>query len=400
MTNTKGTTMPQIDDAELFGNAEDQRAYEDFCANQEAVEKFTLDKPALICRWRMSNKKVPMLNRHIRALSERLVQGEPLTHNMLSWAKQHVEWSLAEGDYTARDGVLMLVIDVNGNAAMTVGEYEPLADTSAKALRARSAEARSEADETGVAPELLAAVNNGELAFVAPADECLCGTATLIEQLAQTKGISVARVDIPAQLKGALFLVSDEHGVVPATETDAADADAAYSAEDSSRLLHVLLTLPQGVEVMSADFPGLVQTSLNLGVMTACGDGLHFSFSIRSSVATQKELLLQRVRAIVEYTGGGTVSTRGDYPAWQYARQSPLRDTVMASYKQITGQDGVIMATHGGLECGLLINKMPGLDAVSLGPELHDIHSPRERLGVDSVKRMYALVCEVLKNCR
>lgn len=141
MTNTKGTTMPQIDDAELFGNAEDQRAYEDFCANQEAVEKFTLDKPALVCRWRMSNKKVPMLNRHIRALSERLVQGEPLTHNMLSWAKQHVEWSLAEGDYTARDGVLMLVIDVNGNAAMTVGEYEPLTDTSAKALRARSAEA-------------------------------------------------------------------------------------------------------------------------------------------------------------------------------------------------------------------------------------------------------------------
>ena len=155
MTNTKGMTMPQIDDAELFGNAEDQRAYEDFCANQEAVEKFTLDKPALVCRWRMSNKKVPMLNRHIRALSERLVQGEPLTHNMLSWAKQHVEWSLAEGDYTAHDGVLMLVIDVNGNAAMTVGEYEPLADTSAKALRARSAEARSEADETGVAPELL-----------------------------------------------------------------------------------------------------------------------------------------------------------------------------------------------------------------------------------------------------
>lgn len=179
----------------------------------------------------------------------------------------------------------------------------------------------------------------------------------------------------------------------------AAEAGAAYSAEASSRMLHVLLALPQGVQVMSADFPGLVQTSLNLGVMTACGDGLHFSFSIRSSVATQKEMLLQRVRAIVEYAGG-TVSTRGDYPAWQYARQSPLRDTVMAAYKDITGQDGVIMATHGGLECGLLINKMPGLDAVSLGPELHDIHSPRERLGVASTARMYALVCEVLKNCR
>mgnify|MGYP007027352751 FL=1 len=78
-----------------------------------------------------------------------------------------------------------------------------------------------------MAPELLAAVNNGELAFVAPADEFLCGTATLIEQLAQTKGIPVTRVDIPAQLKGALFLVSDEHGVVPADDTDAAEADAA-----------------------------------------------------------------------------------------------------------------------------------------------------------------------------
>lgn len=208
MTNTKGMTMPQIDDAELFGNAEDQRAYEDFCANQEAVEKFTLDKPALVCRWRMSNKKVPMLNRHIRALSERLVQGEPLTHNMLSWAKQHVEWSLAEGDYTARDGVLMLVIDVNGNAAHDGGgvraanryvgprRYVPVPPRPAPRLT-----------KLGVAPELLAAVNNGELAFVAPADECLCGTATLIEQLAQTKGIPVTRVDIPAQLKGALFLV-------------------------------------------------------------------------------------------------------------------------------------------------------------------------------------------------
>ena len=71
---------------------------------------------------------------------------------------------------------------------------------------------------------------NGELAFVAPADECLCGTATLIEQLAQTKGIPVTRVDIPAQLKGALFLVSDEHGVVPATDADAAESDAATVA--------------------------------------------------------------------------------------------------------------------------------------------------------------------------
>ena len=178
----------------------------------------------------------------------------------------------------------------------------------------------------------------------------------------------------------------------------AVSGTAAYDADASARMLHALLVMPQGVQVMSPDFPGLVQTSQNLGVITAEDDGLRFSLSIRSSVASEKEMLLQKVRAIITFAGG-TVSTRGDYPAWQYARQSPLRDTVMAAYKDITGQDGVIMATHGGLECGLLINKMPGLDAVSLGPELHDIHSPRERLGVASTARMYALVCEVLKNC-
>ena len=112
----------------LFDDPEEQRAYEEFCANQErGLEPFDLNAPALVCRWRMHNKRVPLLNRHIRALSQRVVQGEPLTHNMLSWAKQHVEWSLTEGSYTQRDGVLMLVIDVNGNAAMSVGEYEPLA---------------------------------------------------------------------------------------------------------------------------------------------------------------------------------------------------------------------------------------------------------------------------------
>ena len=179
----------------------------------------------------------------------------------------------------------------------------------------------------------------------------------------------------------------------------ATDAGAAYSAADSTRLLRALLALPQGVQVMSADFPGLVQTSLNLGVLAAQEDGLHFSFSIRSSVASQKVLLLQQLQAILALAGG-TVSSRGDYPAWQYARQSPLRDTVLAAYKHITGKDGVALAIHAGLECGLLADKLPGLDAVSLGPELHDIHSPRERLGVASTARMYALVCEVLKNCR
>ena len=73
------------------------------------------------------------------------------------------------------------------------------------------------------------------------------------------------------------------------------------------------------------------------------------------------------------------------------------RDTLLAAYKDLTGKDGVVEATHGGLECGLLMEKIPGLDAVSMGPELHDVHSVRERLNVPSTERTYELVCELLR---
>ena len=177
------------------------------------------------------------------------------------------------------------------------------------------------------------------------------------------------------------------------------EAASAVSAETTSVMLHTLLALPQGVEEMSADFPGLVQTSLNLGVMHLTEDGLHFSYSIRSCIASQKAMLAQRVHAIVEFAGG-TVSERGNYPGWQYERDSKLRELVLGVYRDLTGAEAKLEATHGGLECGLFIEKIPGLDAISLGPELHDVHSVRERLSVPSTERVYELVCEVLRRSR
>ncbi len=214
---------------ELFERAEDQRAYEDFCAHQEFDQAFQLDKPALVCRWRMAKRQVPLLNRHIRALSQRTVNGAPLTRNMLSWAKQHVEWSLADGAYDDPNGVLMLVIDVNGNAAMTVGEYAALPDTSRAALERRAAQARGEQRETGVAPEVLCSVRDGALRMGVASGEPLSGAMTLVEQLAQTCGHAVVRTGGLQALEGAAFLVSDEHGVVPASDRDeASDGDAAF----------------------------------------------------------------------------------------------------------------------------------------------------------------------------
>ena len=174
-----------------------------------------------------------------------------------------------------------------------------------------------------------------------------------------------------------------------------AGVTTAVSERETSRILHVLLALPQGVQEMSADFPGLVQTSLNLGVMHMDETGLRFSYSVRSCIASQKQMLIQRVKSIVEYAGG-TVGERSSYPGWQYDRDSALRKQVQAVYRDLTGCDGRIEATHGGLECGLFIEKIPGLDALSMGPELHDVHSVEERLNVASTERVYRLVCEVL----
>lgn len=178
-----------------------------------------------------------------------------------------------------------------------------------------------------------------------------------------------------------------------------AEVPAALSREDSRRLLRTLVALPQGVQAMSMDFPGLVQTSLNLGSMGLEEDGFRAVISIRSCVASQVNMLRQRVGAILE-SGGGTVVPRNPYPGWQYQRESAMRDRLLAAHRDLSGQEGCLKATHGGLECGIFIEKLPGLDAVSLGPELREVHSPRERLSAASTQRVYRLVREFLRRSR
>lgn len=219
-----------------------------------------------------------------------------------------------------------------------------------------------------------------------------------------------AEILLPAEKANAFEKFVEDFAALLKNEYAASDAGVslcctrlqpqpALSEEDTGRILHVLLALPQGVEAMSMDFPGLVQTSLNLGVLALREDGLHFSFCIRSSIASQKEMLLQRVRSIVEYAGG-TVAEHGVYPGWQFVKESSFRDMVLQAYRDLSGKDGVMEGTHGGLECGLFTEKIPGLDVISMGPELHDVHSVRERLSVDSTRRTYLLLCEILKRSK
>jgi len=167
----------------------------------------------------------------------------------------------------------------------------------------------------------------------------------------------------------------------------------------TDRLLFALLNMPNGVREMSSDIEGLVQTSLNLGVIKTYETRIVCTFSIRSSLASQKQLLCDELVSMSEFAGGSVIF-RSAYPAWEFRRESAFRDTVAACCRRAYGKDPLITAIHGGLECGLFSEKAPDLDCVSLGPSMEGIHTPDERLNISSVQRIWALVLDILKNCK
>ncbi len=164
----------------------------------------------------------------------------------------------------------------------------------------------------------------------------------------------------------------------------------------TARLITALTCLPNGVQSMDSFIPGLVETSLNLGILKCSGDTATLSFSVRSSVNSRKDALLRRLQ-LLGATLGCRFETQGAYPAWQYRPESALRDMMVETYAEMFGKTPTVETIHAGVECGLLSDKMPGLDAVSFGPDIYDIHTPKERMSLSSVARTYAFVCEVLK---
>lgn len=161
------------------------------------------------------------------------------------------------------------------------------------------------------------------------------------------------------------------------------------------KVLTALNLAPNGVQAMSMDLPGLVETSLNLGVMSLDADSLQLRFSIRSSVTTVKEQLSQKLTQLTTILGG-TIEFTGDYPAWPYNRTSPLRDTCIKIYREMYGEAPKIDVIHAGLECGILSSKIEGLDCISFGPDLYDIHSANEHMSISSVERVWKYLLAVL----
>lgn len=168
------------------------------------------------------------------------------------------------------------------------------------------------------------------------------------------------------------------------------------SREDSRKIIEFLNDLPNGVIGWSKEIKGLVETSLNLGIAKLGQNGLSVTFSVRSSKNSKKRRVTDALKQItVNYNG--EYKEKGDYPAWEYKEISQLRDTFVKCYKELYKKEPCIEAIHAGLECGILCEKVKGLDCISFGPQMYDIHTSREKLDVKSVERSWKLLLEVLK---
>ena len=210
-------------------------------------------------------------------------------------------------------------------------------------------------------------------------------------------GMHLERInEITQSLQDEIRKHFDEREAVVRGDDVEALGGNALSTEDTARVIELLNAVPNGVQAWSQDIEGLVQTSLNLGV-AELGDELRLTFAVRSSVNREKRELLDRLKALAEQFGG-CYSETGDYPAWEYKKDSHLRDVMVQTYSRMYGKEPEVVAIHAGLECGLLSEKLPGLDCVSIGPDMQDIHTSRERLSIASTQRTWDFLLEVLKN--
>lgn len=165
------------------------------------------------------------------------------------------------------------------------------------------------------------------------------------------------------------------------------------------KVLFILVNSPNGVQVMSSDIVGLVESSLNLGIFHTDEDVAVFCFSVRSSVNSYKQHLASRLGYMAEFLGG-EFYVRSEYPAWEYKKESELRNHLIRIYKEEYNVEPKLEAIHAGLECSFFAEKIPGLDIISMGPNMADIHTPKERLSISSTIRVYKYLEKVIEGMK
>ncbi len=189
---------------------------------------------------------------------------------------------------------------------------------------------------------------------------------------------------------------SSEKGLRIEVSEEAEAERPVLSPASMEKVLFYLRCVPDGVQHRSMMLQGLVETSLNNGIMKLTQECFQMTASLRSSVSTRKEELRDRLEYLAGFLGG-RLRVSGDYPAWEYRADSELREQISAVYEELFGKKPVFEAIHAGLECGILSGKIADLDCISFGPDNYDIHTPKERLSISSTERVWRLLVEFLR---
>lgn len=218
-----------------------------------------------------------------------------------------------------------------------------------------------------------------------------------VDETAQIKEEIAAFEEV---LKHEFAATDPELKITAALAEEEENTISVMTEESFDRIITWLMTSPNGIQNMSAAAAGEVETSLNLGAVSTEKNEVKFTYAVRSSSASRKEMLMDKLW----YLSGilaGSVSFDGDYPGWEYLRDSALRETAIKVFKEQYGHDPEILGIHAGLECGLIAEKIgEGFDAISIGPDLMDVHTPDEKMSIESAKRTFRLVCGILEACK
>lgn len=178
--------------------------------------------------------------------------------------------------------------------------------------------------------------------------------------------------------------------------SEAPKAEKSLSAEESKRLVDIILALPDGVRRYSDDIEGLVESSSNVAIVRVEDNHFNVAVSHRSSIESRNDEILAVTDAIGRLAGC-KVEAASRYPGWKYQADSKLRETLLSVYKKMYGKDAKVAAIHAGLECGVLKRQIGDIDMISMGCDMWDVHSPKERLSVSSALRMTEYMVELLK---
>ena len=180
---------------------------------------------------------------------------------------------------------------------------------------------------------------------------------------------------------------------------DVEQVEEGFTKESTEKAINLLVLIPNGIRTKSFEIENLVQSSSNLGVVKTINNNVYYDSAVRSSIKSLKSQIVEESRTIAEVVGCD-FRTVADYPEWEFNPQSKIREVFKDVYKRMYGKEANIVAIHAGVECGLLSENLGGLDMISFGPDMYDVHTPQEHVSIKSVSNMWDYLKEILKELK